>query len=39
MEESLMKVDATCMTLDGFWETFRWDLANGDFPVEDLTTR
>ena len=36
MEESLIKVDPTCMTLNGFWETFRWDLANGDFPVEDL---
>jgi hypothetical protein len=38
LETRLVATDATCMEVNGFWETFRWDVANGDFPTEDLRT-
>ena len=31
LEKRLLAVDPTCMTPNGFWETFRWDVALGDW--------
>jgi hypothetical protein len=35
LEESLIRVDPTCMTTNSFWKTFRWDVAAGDYPGND----
>jgi hypothetical protein len=32
LEESLIEVDPTCMRTNGYWETFCWDVAIGDYP-------
>lgn len=31
VEAELRTIDPTSMAADGFWETLRWDLAQGDF--------
>lgn len=36
MARLLERVDPPAMTVDGFWQTFVDDLANGDFGTEDI---
>jgi hypothetical protein len=35
LEASFIEVDPTCMTTKSLWETFRWDVAIGDYRGTD----